>query len=340
MTKTVPKHAIPVVQVENVLLGARKLGLDCDDILMKAGIPPLLLKSSLGRVSQRQFARLLRLIQRETHCEFWGLCSKRIKVGTFAQCCQLMVQAETLGEALRSGAHFYHLVFDDFTVRIQHSEGLVWVRLHREVELDECGEFAERAFMFFAYGLISWLIEEAIKVDVVRMTGTRSMGQGDASLLFNAQVFFEQSENAFGFDPKWLDCAIRQDQVSLHRFLRSSLGHLLVRYRDRSQASERVRCFLRQHLSEGSITLEEVAYAIGIPSHTLRRNLRLEGHRFQELKDAVRRDASVNLLSCPNLSIMEVAERLGFSEASTFHRSFKKWTGVTPGDYRQDSLAN
>src|SRR5690554_7351783 len=102
----------------------------------------------------------------------------------------------------------------------------------------------------------------------------------------------------------------------------------------------RSRCFLRQNLSEGSITLEEVAGSIGIPAHTLRRNLRIEGQRFQELKDAVRRDASINLLSCPNLSIMEVAERLGFSEASTFHRSFKKWTGVTPGDYRQYSLAD
>ena len=35
---------------------------------------------------------------------------------------------------------------------------------------------------------------------------------------------------------------------------------------------------------------------------------------------------------------MEIAERLGFSEPSTFHRAFKKWTGVSPGEYRRNRL--
>jgi AraC-like DNA-binding protein len=35
---------------------------------------------------------------------------------------------------------------------------------------------------------------------------------------------------------------------------------------------------------------------------------------------------------------MDIAERLGFSEPSTFHRAFKKWTGVSPGEYRRNRL--
>ena len=45
------------------------------------------------------------------------------------------------------------------------------------------------------------------------------------------------------------------------------------------------------------------------------------------------------LLAQPSLSLIEVANRVGFSEASTFHRAFKHWTGVAPGAYRLTHLA-
>lgn len=52
----------------------------------------------------------------------------------------------------------------------------------------------------------------------------------------------------------------------------------------------------------------------------------------------LRRDAAVEYLGRHDLSLMDIAERLGFSESSTFHRAFKKWTGVSPGEYRRNRL--
>ena len=68
---------------------------------------------------------------------------------------------------------------------------------------------------------------------------------------------------------------------------------------------------------------------------TLRRRLKKEGTTFQQLKDECRRDASMGYLSNPDLSINAVAALMGFTDPSAFHRSFKKWTGLTPGEYRQ-----
>jgi AraC-like DNA-binding protein len=47
------------------------------------------------------------------------------------------------------------------------------------------------------------------------------------------------------------------------------------------------------------------------------------------------RDVAVEYLTQSDLPLLEVAARVGFSEASTFHRAFKAWTGLTPGAYRQ-----
>jgi AraC-like DNA-binding protein len=71
---------------------------------------------------------------------------------------------------------------------------------------------------------------------------------------------------------------------------------------------------------------------------TLRRRLREEGHGYQELKDDLRRDAAIDYLGRPDLTLIDIANLVGFSEASTFHRAFRKWTGVAPGEYRQTHL--
>lgn len=67
---------------------------------------------------------------------------------------------------------------------------------------------------------------------------------------------------------------------------------------------------------------------------TLRRRLKDEGTSYQKLKDQLRRDMALFYLDQPDISIQGIAEMLGFAEPSTFHRAFKKWTGMTPGDYR------
>ena len=72
---------------------------------------------------------------------------------------------------------------------------------------------------------------------------------------------------------------------------------------------------------------------------TLRRRLKAENVTFQELKDQCRCEAAIAYLSRPDLSINAVATLMGFTDPSAFHRSFKKWTGMPPGEYRQRHLS-
>jgi AraC-like DNA-binding protein len=71
-------------------------------------------------------------------------------------------------------------------------------------------------------------------------------------------------------------------------------------------------------------------------ARTLRRRLEREGTSYQRIKDNARRDLAIGLLRRGGMTVSEVAERAGFSDASAFHRSFKKWTGHSPGSYRPD----
>ena len=68
---------------------------------------------------------------------------------------------------------------------------------------------------------------------------------------------------------------------------------------------------------------------------TLQLKLKEAGHTYQQLLDAVRSDLAQRHLRESHHSITDVAFLLGYSEPSVFVRSFKKWTGQTPGAFRR-----
>jgi AraC-like DNA-binding protein len=68
---------------------------------------------------------------------------------------------------------------------------------------------------------------------------------------------------------------------------------------------------------------------------TLERRLSEEGTTYRDLVEGLRRGLAEQFLVEPRVAIAEVAFLLGFSEASAFHRAFKRWTGKTPTDYRR-----
>ena len=84
-----------------------------------------------------------------------------------------------------------------------------------------------------------------------------------------------------------------------------------------------------------NLSFEQVASTLKTTTHTLRRRLKEEGNSFQEIKDSLRRDRALRLLSDTDMSVQEIAELLGFSEPAAFNRAFKKWLGTTPGSYRK-----
>ncbi len=99
-----------------------------------------------------------------------------------------------------------------------------------------------------------------------------------------------------------------------------------------------IRAIISKEYGNTFPDFSEICEKLNMTPQTLRRRLKEGNTRYQEIKDAIRKDASVYYLSKPDLSIDEIALLMGFSEASSFHRAFKKWTGKTPSAFRRDNF--
>ncbi|UUW88028.1 AraC family transcriptional regulator [Pimelobacter simplex] len=137
------------------------------------------------------------------------------------------------------------------------------------------------------------------------------------------------------FDASWLD--LRLPQANAHAFaLAESLCLDLVsprRDRRRHGIAEEVRILVAQRLEDGA-PMAAVAAALGLSERSLRRRLQDAGMSYRTLLDEVRALAAERLLADPGLTLDDIAERLGYAEATSLVVAYRRWTGRTPRGLR------
>ncbi|MBY8852635.1 AraC family transcriptional regulator, partial [Saccharothrix sp. MB29] len=176
----------------------------------------------------------------------------------------------------------------------------------------------------------SWLIGRRIPLRGVDLAYPEPPHGAEYHLIFGAPLRFGAPTTTLTFDTRFLRMPVVQDEAALRRFLRNSPAELLSRRDYGADASSQVR----RMLGGGVVGLDNVAARLGVSAPTLRRRLTAEGTSFREVREQLLRDQAVASLVRGGESVEELALRLGFSEASAFHRAFKRWTGTSPGTYR------
>lgn len=80
----------------------------------------------------------------------------------------------------------------------------------------------------------------------------------------------------------------------------------------------------------------EVAARLGLHCRTMQRRLREEGTSFEDIRDQVRRDFALRGLTQRNVSLSQLAEKLGYSEVSALSRSCQRWFDASPRRLRKE----
>jgi len=81
-------------------------------------------------------------------------------------------------------------------------------------------------------------------------------------------------------------------------------------------------------------SLSDVANQLYTTPRTLRRKLAEQGTSYQQILNDVRKSLAIKFLRETQLSMDEIAERVGFSDSRNFRQAFKKWTDTTPSSHR------
>jgi AraC-like DNA-binding protein len=104
---------------------------------------------------------------------------------------------------------------------------------------------------------------------------------------------------------------------------------------EEGEVSTSVRSLLVKLLPSGKTDQETVAGRLYRSTSTLQRQLSAEGTSYRDVLESTRRELAEQYLKDGGLSKAEIAFMVGFSDQSNFARAFKRWTGMSPGEYQE-----
>ncbi|MCF4164063.1 AraC family transcriptional regulator [Zavarzinia compransoris] len=327
------RGTISIHLVEEALVEARARDVRVEALLAAAGIDPALLREAEARVPATQYAALWLGLAQALDCEFFAMDSHPMRPGSFTLMCRSAHGAPTVGQGLRRALRFIGLILDDFEARLS-LEGE-----RAAITLDEHGPprraFTYCTFWLIVYGLTCWLAGRRIPLRAASFRCPEPAYTDDYRTLFTHDLHFGRSRTRLEFDAAVLDLPVKRSEAELKSFLRKAPANILVKYRSNDSLTVRVRQSLRRQPPTEWPDFDTLAAGLHMSASTLRRRLDGEGESYQSIKDSLRRDLAVQCLARGDASVAEIAARLGFSEPSSFHRAFKKWTGLQPREYRR-----
>jgi len=308
---------------------------EIDALLMAAKIPPALLLQPQARVSLHQFAQLITLLIRATKDEMLGHTHHVLPIGGLSILTHWMTGATTIGQAVHRLSRFYSIMNRDIDIVTSTDEQFFTLTLEEGSHNRDSDEYVYEFMFFFVHRILCWLQKHLFPIAHIAFPFREpSHAQDHRLMYYGAPVSYHQPTAKIVFAKALLAQPVKQDLKALKTMLDNPIGSLLMLNFHGESWSSKVGSIAQNRLPNLP-SLPEIAAEIKLQPYTLQRRLKQEGVTYLEIKNQIKRDAAIELLTNSELSIDEISTQLGFVETSPFTRIFKQWTGVPPSAYRK-----
>ena len=247
----------------------------------------------------------------------------------------LLRSSNTFGDMLRRAERYMRVVngYAEFVLRRCRGAGLHDVpasgpvsvrptrtgRLHASWSLDYVGPTADPS----AY------CRRRSAVSMVRAPGPQPFER-----FFDGPVRFGARQDVILLRSDVLKLPLVESTPELGAEFEAYAAALVGRMTSQPSLVERVRKEIAEGLLIGSANEGAVAQRLAMTVRTMHRRLDEAGTSFRKIRDELLRERAEGLLRERRVPIAEVSYLLGYGEPSNFHRAFRRWTGVTPAEWR------
>lgn len=335
-------HA-PVSVLGALLQAVAELGYDAEAVLAQAqvrGSVDELIANGARQVSMTSFATICKacnIILRD-HITLHHGCIAMTE-DQFDMFCRCVIHAATLAEAIALTCTF----FDMFEGRIgkvtlEVSDGQALLHINRQQHALNNADFLVHVYGFAVlHRLYSWLIDERIELQSTHLIHPAPTSNALLMCLFDHEVRFLQASNHFRFDAAYLERPVARSARELHEICGLFPYDLMLSGYRCKPLAERIYQVMIDHYANTSRLPEitQLAQLFHMTDYTLRRRLNEENTAYSKIRQQCQLHIITDYLRRADLTINEIAERSGFSDASTFRRAFKQWTGTSPTAYRR-----
>lgn len=330
---------VPLEFVRALMVQARSLGHDVETILAQAQFPfdPLAVEHVPAPVMPNDYNRLCLALFETLGDESGGIIrGVPTPVGTTRMLLMSVLHCATLAEVLERAIDFNGSLREAGSQRAHHhlSRNRELAQLEYRPQLPAAEQAAVLCSMAIWLRVCGWLIGRDIDVLHAGLAGPLPAQRAGLNHFFHCPIAQDQACNWVAFPAGYLAATPCRTEAELGEFLADAAYRTVIEPPSaEGPCGGRLRAVLEARPLDDWPAFEQLALELRIAPRTLRRRLTAEGDSFRRLRDRIRRDRAVADLRAGH-SVERTAERAGFNDSSAFHRAFRRWTGVAPGQFR------
>lgn len=335
------EYTILIRSVNKIIDAVKSEGVEPEDLYRAVNFDPALLSNPDNRIPFSQLVAFYEQGARLTGDDAFGLhLGERVAPELFDVLGYVVINSPTFGEALNRLIR-YHSIWSDgavYNLDIRGTRAHLTYEYNSEITDErrhDCEMTLSILVNFARRGTgVDWAPQE------VSFQHSKPPAISEHKRIFRSQVHFDSPLNELIFDSSLLSLRMMKADPGLCLILDRHAQELLSKRPRAESLISQVRQLLGEALNVGDDPrIETISRKLGISVRTLQRKLREENTSHQELLDEMRSVLSRRFLQEPKVAICEVAYLLGFSEPSAFHRAFRRWTGITPKEYRRGQVS-
>ena len=248
--------------------------------------------------------------------------SAALSSDTFATALDIMRQFVSLNFSILSFDHY------------EEGDHLI-VRLQPVVDVGKIEYFVLGSSLVVCENFFKLLLNEDRVTDRVELALPEPPGWESFGELVGIPVHFNAPSSRMILPRGSLDKPLAGTDPLVNRnMLRLCEKQLAESYYGESLEAQVRQVVTRRHFH--SVPIEEASVELGLSERSLRRQLSQSGTSYKKVVDNLRESRARELLAVPGLPVTTIAYDLGFSDPSNFARTFKRWAGLSPQEYREN----
>lgn len=336
---TVPSTMGPWIQA--IVRALDDQGVDGAALALRAGISQRVLHNADERAPQPAVTRLWALAVEATGNPCFGLLVPRfVSPVTFHALGYAILASPNFKAVFQRLIRFQRLISDATEQRLER----VGDRYRMVIErLSEHGPPHEGIDAFMATGIRTLRgLSQSAAVNPLALYLRRPEPRPSELFhkLFRCPIHFDAALDAVEYSRKDVEAPLPHANAELAKHSDAIVAEYLARTGRVGTLADRVHALLVEHLPDGGPSEATIAQYLSMSARNLQLQLAQEGTTYKLLLNNARRDLASSYLQRGKYSIKEIAFLLGFSDAATFTRAFRRWTGQTPGQFADKGIPN
>ncbi len=312
----------------------RDQGISADRCLQGTELTVESVYDSNSRISKREIIAIYRNVVQQTKDPAVGLkAGKNVKVTHYGLYGYALLSSRNLRDALLFGIRYHGLADSTVQIALESDKNIASLVLTDLLGIDDIVPFS----IEFQYGLTLSILQDILGQQFDFIECFASYPRPEYSTYYNdllgCEVYFDQPQNACRFDAGWLDQPLLRSNPITLEMVRKICDQKLKELRKTSSIVKQVHDIMIADAGKFP-AISDVASMLNITSRTLRRKLKNEGTSYHDILADIRKNLAIEYLTSTNMSIEDIAERLGYTDAANFRHAFKRWTNKTPNMFR------